>query len=123
MGTYGLEGVLAAWKAESLTTEQAVGQTLLLLQELEKRVAALERVTLWPAAATSTVSPAAVTPPSAPVEPAPPVPQPAAAGHQSTPVESAAPAPQPATAGQRNAPVKSAARARKRRRRKAARRV
>src|SRR3989304_6011951 len=104
MGTYGLEGVLAAWKAESLTTEQAVGQTLLLLQELEKRVAALERVTLWPAAATPTVSTAAATLPSAPVEPAPP-------------------APQPATAGQRNAPVKSAARARKRRRRKAARRV
>jgi len=43
MGTYGLDGVLAAWKIGTLTTEQAVGQILQLLQELEGRVSELER--------------------------------------------------------------------------------
>ena len=43
MGTYGLDGVLAAWKIGTLTTEQAVGQILQLLQELEGRVGELER--------------------------------------------------------------------------------
>jgi hypothetical protein len=43
MGTYGLSGVLSAWKIGSLTTEQAVGQILLLLEELEGRVGELER--------------------------------------------------------------------------------
>jgi ribosomal protein L16/L10AE len=43
MGTYGLEGVLLAWKQGSLTSEQAVGQILQLIQQLEKRVAELER--------------------------------------------------------------------------------
>jgi len=43
MGTYGLEGVLRAWEQEHLTTEQAVGQILLLLQELEERLRRLER--------------------------------------------------------------------------------
>ena len=43
MGTYGLEGVLLAWKQGALTSEQAVGQILQLIQELEKRVAELER--------------------------------------------------------------------------------
>lgn len=43
MGTYGLSGVLAAWKLGSLTTEQAVGQILQLLEELEGRVRELER--------------------------------------------------------------------------------
>ena len=43
MGTYGLEGVLRAWQTGNLTTEQAIGQILLLLQELERRVAELEK--------------------------------------------------------------------------------
>ena len=43
MGTYGLEGVVQAWKQEQLTTEQAIGQILLLLQELEERLRSAER--------------------------------------------------------------------------------
>jgi hypothetical protein len=43
MGTYGLEGVIRAWEREQLTTEQAIGQILLLLQELEERVHRIER--------------------------------------------------------------------------------
>lgn len=42
MGTYGLGEVIRAWERERLTTEQAVGQVLLLLQELEKRVRDVE---------------------------------------------------------------------------------
>ena len=44
MGTYGLDGVLIAWKTGKLTTEQAVGQMLQLLQEIEQRVTKLEQV-------------------------------------------------------------------------------
>lgn len=44
MGTYGLDGVLIAWKTGKLTTEQAVGQILQLLQELEERLAKVETV-------------------------------------------------------------------------------
>ena len=43
MGTYGLEGVLQAWEHEHLTSEQAIGQILLLLRELEERLRGLER--------------------------------------------------------------------------------
>lgn len=43
MGTYGLEGVIQAWEREQLTTEQAIGQILLLLQELEERIHRIER--------------------------------------------------------------------------------
>ncbi|MDY6878568.1 MAG: hypothetical protein SWK90_20510 [Chloroflexota bacterium] len=43
MGTYGLDGVIRAWKQEHLTTEQAIGQVLLLLQELDERLRSLER--------------------------------------------------------------------------------
>jgi hypothetical protein len=43
MGTYGLEGVIQAWEREQLTTEQAVGQILLLLQELEGRLRRIEQ--------------------------------------------------------------------------------
>ena len=43
MGTYGLEGVTRAWEQEQLTTEQTIGQILLLLQELEERLRSLER--------------------------------------------------------------------------------
>ncbi len=43
MGTYGLEGVIRAWAQGRLTTEQAIGQILLLLQELEERIRSAER--------------------------------------------------------------------------------
>ncbi|HEY68528.1 MAG: hypothetical protein DRI79_09595 [Chloroflexi bacterium] len=43
MGTYGLDGVICAWERGQLTTEQAIGQILLLLQELEERLRILER--------------------------------------------------------------------------------
>jgi len=43
MGTYGLEGVIHAWEQEQLTTEQTIGQILLLLQELEEHLRRLER--------------------------------------------------------------------------------
>jgi hypothetical protein len=42
MGTYGLEGVIRAWERGQLTTEQAIGQILLLLQELEERIHSVE---------------------------------------------------------------------------------
>lgn len=44
MGTYGLDGVLTAWKIGKLTTEQAVGQMLQLLQEIDQRLAKLEQL-------------------------------------------------------------------------------
>ena len=44
MGTYGLDGVLTAWKTGKLTTEQAVGQILQLLEELEERLVKVETV-------------------------------------------------------------------------------
>jgi hypothetical protein len=43
MGTYGMEGVIRAWGCGELTTEQAIGQILLLLQELEERLRSIER--------------------------------------------------------------------------------
>jgi hypothetical protein len=47
MGTYGLEGVIRAWERDDLTTEQAIGQILLLLQELDKRIKSIERRLEW----------------------------------------------------------------------------
>ncbi|GEM_PF-1342088 len=43
MGTYGLDGVIQAWGRGDLTVEQAIGQLLLLLRELEERVRDIER--------------------------------------------------------------------------------
>ena len=43
MGTYGLEGVIRAWEREELTTEQAIGQILLLLQEFAERIRRIEQ--------------------------------------------------------------------------------
>lgn len=48
MGTYGLEGVMLAWRQGALTPEQAVGQILQLMQQLEERVRELERVNAAP---------------------------------------------------------------------------
>ena len=42
VGTYPLETIIREWKNSKLTTEQAVGQALLLIQEMQKRVAELE---------------------------------------------------------------------------------
>jgi len=47
MGTYGLEGVIQAWEQGKLTTEQAIGQTLLLLQELKEQLRSVERRLEW----------------------------------------------------------------------------
>lgn len=47
MGTYGLEGVIWAWERGDLTTEQAIGQILLLLQELDKRIKSIECRPEW----------------------------------------------------------------------------
>jgi len=43
MGTYGLKGAIQAWDMGKLTTEQAIGQILLLLMELHERITALEK--------------------------------------------------------------------------------
>jgi hypothetical protein len=43
MGTYGLQEVIRRWGREQLTLEQAIGQILLLLAELDKRLQELER--------------------------------------------------------------------------------
>ncbi len=43
MGTYNLEDIIQAWEREQLTTEQAIGQILLLLQELKERLCSIER--------------------------------------------------------------------------------
>jgi len=42
VGTYGLENVTLAWGRGDLTIEQAIGQILLLLQELEERLRSME---------------------------------------------------------------------------------
>jgi len=43
MSTYGLERVIHMWSVDKLTAEQAIGQILLLMQEMEERVKELER--------------------------------------------------------------------------------
>ncbi len=40
--TYGLDGVLRLWEVNKLTTEQAIGQMLLLIRQLDERVQELE---------------------------------------------------------------------------------
>ena len=42
MGTYSLETLIRKWGLSELTTEQAIGQMLLILRELIRRVEALE---------------------------------------------------------------------------------
>ena len=42
MGTYPLETIIREWKNGKLTTEQAVGQALLLIQDMQKQLAKLE---------------------------------------------------------------------------------
>lgn len=42
MGAYDLDTMLKKWEREELTTEQAVGQILLLLQSISQRVGRVE---------------------------------------------------------------------------------
>lgn len=48
MSTYGLEGVWSAWKTERLTAEQAIGQILQIMLEMDSRLVNLERKTSNP---------------------------------------------------------------------------
>ncbi len=43
MGAYSLESVIQKWEQGKLTTEQAIGQLLLLVQSLSARVGVLEQ--------------------------------------------------------------------------------
>ena len=43
MGSYNLDELITLWEREKLTTEQAVGQMLLLMQSLNRRIRELER--------------------------------------------------------------------------------
>ena len=43
MGAYPLDELIAKWKLAELTSEQVIGQILLLLQALTERFEALER--------------------------------------------------------------------------------
>ena len=40
--TYGLDGVLRLWEVGKLSTEQVIGQMLLLIRQLDERVQELE---------------------------------------------------------------------------------
>ena len=42
VGTYPLETIIREWKNAKLTTEQAVGQILLLIQDMQKQLTKLE---------------------------------------------------------------------------------
>ncbi len=44
MGTYTLEEVVTRWTRGNLTTEQVVGQTLLIMQDIVKRLGVLEKL-------------------------------------------------------------------------------
>jgi hypothetical protein len=43
MGTYSIDEIIQRWGQHDLTPEQAIGQILLLLQELKRRVEDLEQ--------------------------------------------------------------------------------
>jgi hypothetical protein len=43
MGNYNLDEVITRWEREKLTTEQAIGQILLLMRSLSERILELER--------------------------------------------------------------------------------
>jgi hypothetical protein len=42
VGTYPLETIIREWKNGKLTTEQTIGQVLLLIQEMKERMAEIE---------------------------------------------------------------------------------
>ena len=43
MSAYELQKVIKLWEMEKITTEQAIGQLLLLLQMMSERIGAIER--------------------------------------------------------------------------------
>ena len=43
MGVYGIEEIIKRWRMGNLTSEQAIGQILQLLQNLSQRVGVLEK--------------------------------------------------------------------------------
>ena len=43
MSAYELQKVIKLWKMEKITTEQAIGPLLLLLQMMSERIGAIER--------------------------------------------------------------------------------
>lgn len=43
MGTYGLQTIVEFWELEKLTPEQAIGQLLQLMIELDERLSELEK--------------------------------------------------------------------------------
>ena len=43
MGSYNLDELITLWEREKLTSEQAIGQMLLLMQSLNRRIRELER--------------------------------------------------------------------------------
>ncbi len=44
MGSYTLDEVIKRWTRADMTTEQVVGQTLLILQDIARRVGTLEKL-------------------------------------------------------------------------------
>ncbi|GJM40706.1 MAG: hypothetical protein DHS20C20_09880 [Ardenticatenaceae bacterium] len=44
MGKYTLDEVIKRWTRGDMTTEQVVGQTLLIVQDIARRVGALEKL-------------------------------------------------------------------------------
>ncbi len=44
MGSYTLNEVIKRWTRGDMTTEQTVGQTLLILQDMARRVGSLEKM-------------------------------------------------------------------------------
>ena len=42
MGTYSLEHIIKEWAKDKMTSEQVIGQVLLLIQEIKERIAELE---------------------------------------------------------------------------------
>jgi hypothetical protein len=42
MGTYAIEHIIKEWSKDNMTSEQVIGQVLLLLQEIKERIAELE---------------------------------------------------------------------------------
>lgn len=44
MGNYTLEEVIKRWTRGDMTTEQVMGQTLLIVQDIARRVGTLERL-------------------------------------------------------------------------------
>ena len=42
MGTYSLEHIIKEWAKDKMTSDQVIGQVLLLIQELRERIVDLE---------------------------------------------------------------------------------